>query len=67
MIKLSINGETRELPESITIQEMLKELGYDNQWLGIAINTEFISKDKHQETIIKEGDQIDILSPIQGG
>jgi sulfur carrier protein len=67
MIQVSINGKPKQLKANSTIQEMLEALGYDNQWLGVAINTTFISKTEHRETIIQEGDQIDILSPIQGG
>jgi len=67
MIQVSINGEPKQLKPNITIQEMLQTLDYQNEWLGVAINTTFISKTAHEKTIIKEGDQIDILSPIQGG
>ena len=67
MIQVSINGEPKQLKPDITIQEMLQTLDYQNEWLGVAINTTFISKIEHEKTIIKEGDQIDILSPIQGG
>ena len=67
MIQVSINGEPKQLKTDITIKEMLKALDYQNEWLGVAINTTFISKTAHDQTIIKEGDHIDILSPIQGG
>jgi len=68
MIQVSINGEPKQLKPDITITQMLQTLGYQNEWLGVAINTTFISKTAaHEQTIIKEGDQIDILSPIQGG
>jgi len=67
MIQVSINNEPKELEAGSTITQMLQALGYDNQWLGVAINTNFIGKAAHDQTIIKEGDQIDILSPIQGG
>ena len=67
MIQVTINGEPKQLQPDTTIQEMLKTLNYQNEWLGVAINTAFISKTAHDKTIIKEGDHIDILSPIQGG
>jgi sulfur carrier protein len=67
MIHVSINGEPKQLPKEITIAVMLTQLGYQNEWLGVAINTTFISKTEHRKTIIQEGDNIDILSPIQGG
>jgi len=67
MIQVSINGKPKHLQADITVQEMLKALDYQNKWIGVAINTTFISKTAHDKTIIKEGDHIDILSPIQGG
>ena len=67
MIQVSINGKPQQLKPDTTIQEMLKALDYQNKWIGVAINTTFIRKTAHEKTIIKEGDQIDILSPIQGG
>ena len=67
MIQVTINGEPKQLQQDTTIQEMLKTLDYQNKWIGVAINTTFISKTEHEKTIIKEGDHIDILSPIQGG
>ena len=67
MIQVTINGEPKQLQKNTTISEMLTQLDYQNEWLGVAINTTFISKTEHAQTIIKEGDNIDILSPIQGG
>jgi len=67
MIQVTINGEPKQLQKNTTISEMLTQLDYQNEWLGVAINTTFISKTEHNQTIIKEGDNIDILSPIQGG
>ena len=67
MIQVTINGEPKQLQKNTTISEMLTQLDYQNEWLGVAINTTFISKIEHDQTIIKEGDNIDILSPIQGG
>jgi len=67
MIQVTINGEPKQLQKNTTISEMLTQLDYQNEWLGVAINTTFISKTAHDQTIIKEGDHIDILSPIQGG
>jgi len=67
MIQVSINGEPNTLKPNTTITEMLQSLGYDKEWLGVAVNATFISKAKHDTTIIKEGDQIEILSPIAGG
>jgi sulfur carrier protein len=67
MIKVSVNGELKELPKGLNVSEMLKELGYTSKGFAVAINTTFVSIKAYDETIIQDGDTIDILAPVQGG
>jgi len=66
-MKVSINGEIKEFDrDSLTIQELLEIINY-GKGIAIALNETFILKTKYQETTIKDGDRLDILSPVQGG
>jgi len=66
-MKVSINGEIKEFDrDSLTIQELLEIIDY-GKGIAIALNETFILKTKYQETTIKDGDRLDILSPVQGG
>jgi len=66
-MKISINGEIKEFDrDSLTIQELLEIIDY-GKGIAIALNETFILKTKYQETTIKDGDRLDILSPVQGG
>jgi len=66
-MKISINGEIKEFDrDSMTIQELLEIIDY-GKGIAIALNETFILKTKYQETTIKDGDRLDILSPVQGG
>lgn len=67
MIKVSVNGEVKELENSLNITEMIEALKYKIKGFAVAVNTTFVPIAKYNETIIKEGDTIDILSPVQGG
>lgn len=67
MIKISVNGEIKELEENLNIKEMIEALAYKQKGFAIAINTNFIAIKAYEETIIQEGDSIDILAPVQGG
>ncbi len=66
-ITVSINGEKKALPEGCTIKEMLTLLGFEGEWLGVAVNMTFIPKDAFETTTLKEGDAVDVLAPISGG
>ncbi len=66
-MKISINGEIKEFNKDIlTIKEVLDEMGY-KKGIAVALNETFVLKTKYKETKIKDGDRLDILSPIQGG
>jgi len=66
-MKISINGEIKEFKkESLTVKEILEEMNY-SKGIAVALNETFVLKTKYQETVVNNGDRLDILSPIQGG
>ena len=67
MIKVSVNGEIKELQEGLNVSQMIEALNYKTEGFAVAINTTFVSIKSYEETIIKDGDTIDILAPVQGG
>ncbi len=66
-MKISVNGEIKEFSqESLTIDKILKILEY-KRGIAVALNETFIIKTKYSNTVVKDGDRLDILSPIEGG
>jgi sulfur carrier protein len=66
-MRLSINGEIKEFKEkSLTIKEILDLMQY-NKGIAVALNETFILKTEYENIEVKDGDRLDILSPIQGG
>ncbi len=67
MIKVSVNGEIKELEENLNVKQLIEALNYKTKGFAIAINTTFVPIAKYENTIINDGDTIDILAPVQGG
>ncbi len=67
MIKVSVNGELKELAENLNIKQLIEVLNYTQKGFAIAVNTTFVSIKSYEKTIINDGDTIDILAPVQGG
>jgi len=67
MIKVSVNGEIKELKANLNIEQLIESLNYKTKGFAIAINTTFVPIAKYESTIINDGDTIDILAPVQGG
>ncbi len=67
MIKISVNGEIKEIESGLNVHELITALNYKTKGFAVAVNTTFVSIKTYEDTIIKDGDTIDILAPVQGG
>lgn len=67
-MKLQINGEMLEVPESIqTIADLLTHLQMQNHVVIAEINKEIISNQKQNETVVNEYDKIELVRFVGGG
>ncbi|MFK5976201.1 MAG: sulfur carrier protein ThiS [Sulfurovum sp.] len=67
MIDIIVNGEAKSINDSINIKEMLQELSYTKEGFAIALNEIFVAISTYENTYLKAGDKVEILSPVQGG
>lgn len=67
MIKISLNNDAITTEKMNSLSKLLEEKGYQESYFAVAINNIFIPKSKYAETILNEGDAIDIITPMQGG
>ncbi|WP_375610136.1 MULTISPECIES: sulfur carrier protein ThiS [unclassified Bartonella] len=65
-MQIFVNGETLQT-EAPFLSLLLVELGYEGNWLAIAVNSEVVPVDARDQFILHEGDKVEILSPMQGG
>ncbi|RTL82502.1 MAG: sulfur carrier protein ThiS [Hyphomicrobiales bacterium] len=65
-MRIQVNGRPREVTAT-TLQALLRELGYDDQKVGTALNQEFVRDKDRDSTPLQEGDAVEIVTPRQGG
>ena len=65
-LSLTVNGERHDLAAA-TLAEALALLDYAEAVVATALNGEFVPKRKRAETVLRDGDAIEILAPRQGG
>ena len=65
-MKLIVNGEEREV-EATTLDAALEELDFGGRTVATAVNGVFAPVRKRAGTALKEGDRLEILTPMQGG
>jgi sulfur carrier protein len=65
-MRVTVNGEQREI-RSIRVDALLAELEYEGTHFAIALNYDVLPKSRWAQTPIKSGDEIEIITPRQGG
>ena len=65
-MRVTINGEQREINAS-RISALLSELDYEGTHFAVALNYDVLPKSRWAETAINNGDEIEIITPRQGG
>jgi sulfur carrier protein len=65
-MRVIVNGEQREI-SSARVDALLGELEYEGMHFAIALNYDVLPKSRWAETTLQAGDQIEIITPRQGG
>ena len=65
-MRVIVNGEEREV-SAARIDALLAELEYEGSHFAIAVNYDVLPKSRWADTPIKAGDEIEIITPRQGG
>ena len=65
-MRVTVNGEAREITSS-RVDALLSELEYEGTHFAIALNYDVLPRSRWAQTPLKNGDEIEIITPRQGG
>ncbi|MBV9262688.1 MAG: sulfur carrier protein ThiS [Candidatus Eremiobacteraeota bacterium] len=66
-MKASINGRVHELPDSLTVRELLERVGSRLAGVAVARNDRVVRRGDYDAARIEEGDRIEIIQAVAGG
>ena len=67
-MKLTINGELLEVPETVeTVTGLLQHFQLDQKVVIVERNAEILGKAEHTDTRISDGDKIELVHFVGGG
>ncbi|HWG51381.1 MAG TPA: sulfur carrier protein ThiS [Candidatus Acidoferrales bacterium] len=64
---LTINGESREFPDGLTLAALIAQLGMKDDRVAVELNLEIVARDSWQATQLKDGDRLEIVHFVGGG
>jgi sulfur carrier protein len=65
-MRVTVNGEPRDISAG-HLDALLRELDYEGTHFAIAVNYDVLPRSRWAETPLKAGDEIEIITPRQGG
>ena len=66
-MKASINGEEYELPDGVTVAQVLEHVRAPQRGIAVAKNDRVVRRSDFEEERINEGDRIEIIRAVAGG
>lgn len=67
-LSITLNGESRELEEELSVEQFVeKEVDGETDSVAVALGDDVIPSSEWSGTVIRDGDEVEIIRPIQGG
>jgi sulfur carrier protein len=66
-IRVRLNGEPRELPEGATMAQAVAELTPAASGVAAAVNGDVVPRRSWAATPLRDGDQVEVVTAVQGG
>ena len=62
-----VNGETREIEEGATMQQLLEQLNLEGKVMAAAVNMNIVKQDAWGQHILQDNDKLELLDFVGGG
>jgi sulfur carrier protein len=66
-VRLTVNGEEREVPAASDIAALVDLLGLDPRKVAVERNLSIVPRSLYGKTLLAEGDRIEIVHFVGGG
>jgi thiazole synthase len=68
MLEITLNGQRQTLSDSVSVQQLLRQLGYDTcRGLAVEVNHEVVPAGRHAECKLSAGDAVEVVTLVGGG
>ncbi len=67
MIKITVNGQEKEVADDITVRQLIVELELGKAAVAVEVNRELVPKKFHESTVLTDGDTVELVTLVGGG
>lgn len=66
-MKITLNGQEKEVDDALTLTQLIEHVSVNNKRVIAEINGAIIKKEAWNDTIIHNGDNIELVTFVGGG
>ncbi len=66
-LQIVVNGQPRDVGEKTTVAQLLDQMQLDNRHLAVERNRQLVPRTQHAQTLLAEGDQLEVVTLVGGG
>lgn len=69
-MRLLVNGQPHELPDSdtpLTVRALLDHLDLAHAAVAVELNRQLVPKRRHDQTPLRDGDRLELVTLVGGG
>ena len=66
-VKIVLNGQAQQLPAPVTVAQLLATLQMPQRGVAVEINQQIVPRSLHEQHLLRDGDQLEIVSLVGGG
>ncbi len=66
-MRIKLNGEAYELPQPLTVSQLLANLGIDSRRVAVEHNLVVLKRAAFEQAMVKDGDEVEIVNFVGGG
>ena len=67
MIQVTLNGQARSFEQPLELSTLLATLNLSGKKLAVERNGEIVPRSAHSETLVTDGDRLEIVVAVGGG
>jgi sulfur carrier protein len=64
---ITLNGDPHELQAPLSVSALLAQLEIDSRRVAVELNLAVVKKAAYDSSVIKEGDEVEIVNFVGGG
>lgn len=66
-MQIQLNGESHAIDREQSVAELVESLGLGGRRIAVELNEDIVPRSQHADTLLSDGDNVEIVHAIGGG